>query len=193
MPKKRLDEEGLDRIADLPEFPQVRDGLGRTMMSINPRIEKASPIAVSYAEYRDPSLETFRRGISHWQRFNSIYRQVASLKRKWPMRTAPELLTGILLHQRNVSFQEQLSVLGGKLREGGGVIDFFIPNTGLALNVHGEYYHRNANVETEWLGLIGQSVNGMRINSYRYVFDRDLYRYEDGLAIDYVLAGIQMK
>lgn len=192
MPKKLFDAEGLPSLMPLMENAQLRDGFGRTQVSTNPEITGAARLDVTARESLDPSLATFRRGISHWARYQSIYRQVESLKRRFPTRTAPELLTGILLHQRNISFHQQLSVLGGKLRAGGGVLDFFLPDRGLALNIHGAYFHDEAEVKTEWIHMVGQYVSGMRVDSYRYIFDRDLYRYEDGRALDYTLAGMQI-
>lgn len=190
--RSNLDEDGFPRIDGLEEAPQLRDGFGRSQVSTNPRISGAAPIAITQAEYLDPSLNTFRQGIRHWSRFNSIYRQVASMKRSQPTRTAPELLTDLMLNKMGVTFQAQMPVSGGKLALGGGVLDFVIPAQGLALNVHGAYFHDATAAKTEWLGLIGQDIGGVLIKSYRYIWDNDLYRYENGLALTYALSGIQL-
>ena len=190
--RSTLDEDGFPRIDNLAEAPQLRDGFGRSQVSTNPTISGAAHISLSPADYLDPSLGTFRQGIRHWSRFNSIYRQVESMKRKQPTRTAPELLTDLMLNKMGVTFQSQVVIDGGKLALGGGVLDFIIPNQGLALNIHGRYYHTEQEAQTEWFGIIGKEVNGMQIRDYRYIWDDDLYKWEDGLALRFAISGIQL-
>lgn len=187
-----LDKDGFQSLPLFRETLQVRDSMGRTQLSVDPKIEGAAPLNISATSYHDPSLATLRRGISHWSRFESVYRQVESLKRKWPQRTGPELLTNVMLHKRGVQFVEQVPIGGGKQTLGGKVADVFVPSQGLVINLDGHWWHSTRESELTGLFMVGQEANGIRIRRYQSVVDTDLYRYDDGLVLDWALVGIQL-
>lgn len=57
--------------------------------------------------------------------------------------TLPERLVYAALERRGVPFEFQSSVMGGKARRGGAVVDFLLPTLNVGLEVKGDYWHRN--------------------------------------------------
>jgi len=190
--RRVLDDDGFERIPGLKEVIQIRDGMGKTQLSTNFIITGNPKPTLTEGADLDPSLSTFRVGIRHWSRFESVYRQVEQMKRRNPTRTAPELLTSLLMTKWGIDHIDQVSTGGGKLRKGGGLLDFIIPSRGFALNVHGAYFHGQNEARTEWVGLVGQYAAGIEIKEYSYIFDDDLYRGDDGIYLRYVLSGIRV-
>lgn len=190
--RRARDDDGFERLPGLKELPQVRDSMGKTQIPTNFTISGNPSPTLTESPSIDPSLSTFYAGIRHWSRFESIARQVSQMKRRNPTRTAPELLTNLLLNQRGISFIEQVPILGGKMASGGAVIDFVLPNRGLALALHGHYYHPIQEARVEWIRYIGQTAFGIEIRDYKFLVDTTLYRLEDGRALDFTLAGIQL-
>lgn len=55
--------------------------------------------------------------------------------------TAPEYLVYQVLTRMKIGFDFQSSQLGGRMDRGGAVLDFFIPDQGLGINIAGIYWH----------------------------------------------------
>lgn len=55
--------------------------------------------------------------------------------------TAPEYAIYTALKKLGVDFEFQSSQMGGRLSRGGAILDFYIPDRSLAINIQGLYWH----------------------------------------------------
>lgn len=51
------------------------------------------------------------------------------------------------LTRHNIEYKFSSSIAGGHYSLGGAVVDFLLPNRGLAWRVHGEYWHTGIEIE----------------------------------------------
>jgi len=58
-----------------------------------------------------------------------------------------ELITAEWLTKRNILFEFQVSMLGGRFSLGGAVIDFLFPDRYLAWRLQGDYFHTGVEKE----------------------------------------------
>ena len=119
-----------------------------------------------------------------------------ALFEEYPSITYPEAITYWGLEKRKVEFDFQASADGGRTQLGGLVADFIVDygGVGLALQVHGNYWHNKPEVRERDLlyneRIIGQQVNGIIINTVVEVWESKLMSCERDETIDKALLGI---
>jgi hypothetical protein len=114
--------------------------------------------------------------------------------------TVPELVTYDWLQRSGYRFVFQAELYGGRATAGGILPDFVVETgagTGMAWNVQGEYWHGKTNEKAQSdavdaLRMIGQVVNGIRIDKVLYLWEQDLYTKRPQV-FQYAIAGIGLR
>jgi hypothetical protein len=107
--------------------------LGRPLPSMHRR---RNPMAARAYPYKGKKMEAWGPLPSDDERLEKMAVQDTG--------TLPERLVEKWLIHRQYPYQKQLSLLGGNLRVGGGVVDFLVsygPPPGVAVRVQGDYWH----------------------------------------------------
>jgi hypothetical protein len=121
-----------------------------------------------------------------------------ALLEDYPSITYPEAITYHGLEKRKVQFDFQVSEDGGRTELGGLVSDFVVDigGIGLALQVHGNYWHNKPEVRERDLlyneFIIGKVVNGLVISTVVEVWESKLMSCDRDEVIDKALLGIGM-
>ena len=122
---------------------------------------------------------------------DELAKQVIKLQEQHPNGTLPELVTLHYLLKWNVPHWYQIALFGGHVR--GGIIPDFILTSGTAIEVQGSYWHegfeRDEADRTKQFRMLGQVVNGIRIERVVEVWDTKLYNDPDRV-LELALAGI---
>ncbi len=89
--------------------------------------------------------------------------------------TAPEYLVFMALTRLKVDFEYQSSKLGGRQDRGGAVLDFFIPELLLGINIAGKYWHyeRPGIMASDQLQREALEAQGIRVV---YIDEEDVMR-----------------
>lgn len=100
---------------------------------------------------------------------------------EYPAASFPELLTMHELDKRRIRYLYQASFLGGRTRRGGLIVDFIVMPAGelMAWAIQGTYYHTRPGERLRGqqarAKIIGQYVNGQRIDFYVEIWEDRLY------------------
>lgn len=114
--------------------------------------------------------------------------------------TVPELVTYDWLQHSGYRFVFQAELYGGRATAGGLLPDFVVETgagSGAAWNIQGEYWHgksqEKAISDAEGaLRLVGQVVNGIRIDRVLYLWEDDLYTKRPQV-FQYAIAGVALR
>lgn len=110
-----------------------------------------------------------------------LAKAVMRLKAQHPNGSLPELVTLHYLLRWNVPHWYQVALFGGHVR--GGLIPDFILSSGTALEVQGQYWHEGFEAEeadrTKQYRMLGQNVNGIRIEKVVEIWEQKLYDNPD--------------
>ena len=131
---------------------------------------------------------------------DELAKRVYSLWLKWPDATLPELVVWLELKKRNIVFDYQVQILGGRRIRGSLTPDFVIKRggTGLVIEVNGTYWHEGAEKEEkdrgDLLRMIGVTAGGVKITQAVTVWDVDLYPSESRrrTTMENALLGIEL-
>ena len=131
---------------------------------------------------------------------DALAKRVYTLWLKWPDATLPELVVWIELTKRNVQFDYQVQILGGRRIRGSLTPDFVVKRggEGLVIEVNGSYWHEGAEKEEkdrgDLLRMIGVTVSGVKITQAVTVWDRDLYpgKSRRRITMENALAGMEV-
>ncbi len=125
-----------------------------------------------------------------------LAKSVIHLQKEYPNGTLPELVALNYLRKWNVPYWYQVAMFGGH-RKGGLIPDFVVSNggTGEAIEIQGTYWHEGFAHEeadrTSNIRMLGQIVNGVKIEKVIEVWDTTLYKNPDEV-MRLALAGIEM-
>jgi hypothetical protein len=99
----------------------------------------------------------------------------------YPVASFPELLVMHELDKRRITYMYQASFLGGRTKRGGLIVDFIVipVATLMAWAIQGTYYHTRPGERLRGqiarAAIIGQYVNGQRIDIYVEIWEDRLY------------------
>ena len=115
---------------------------------------------------------------------------------RYPRATLPESITAYLLEKRFILYNYQQSVNLGRTRLGGGVIDFWLPERGIALSVIGVIWHSIPGAiekdEQVMAATMNSIIEGVAVTAYIHLFDEDLYACSRDDTINLALSGIEL-
>lgn len=112
--------------------------------------------------------------------------------------TLPEALLYVLLEERDIKFDYQSALLGGRQELGGLVVDFIIDMGGyaLAVLVNGDYWHtlpaqmlRDDRTKEE---VVGQSYEGVVISLALSIWESTLLGCNRERAVELLLTGVEV-
>lgn len=148
------------------------------------------------ADMNDREKRAYYNSCGDPEERRDIILRFRSLIEKYPAITYPEAITYYLLEKRKVEFDFQVSQEGGRTELGGLVADFIVDygGIGLALQVHGNYWHNKPEVRERDIlyneRIIGQNVNGIIINEVVELWEDSLMGCRREEAMDKALLGI---
>lgn len=147
----------------------------------------------------DPDVQdVLSRLETHTQEDVQMAKRVVKLKRT-QFHSAPftELMTFDWATQMGISFQYQVPLDGGRSSKFGQVLDFafFTGGYAIAAPVQGDYWHSRPDVaasdELDKLSVLGQDINGMRVEKYVPIWERQLYK-DRTMVLSFALAGLEL-
>ena len=119
-------------------------------------------------------------------------------EKKLPYATLPELVAYKWLQSQRAEFIFQAEAFGGRKQSGGQVPDFVIAQggAGLVWRIQGEYWHTTIGIRSgdlvDKIRLIGQTIQGLRIETVVDLWENDLYHRMPQVAI-LAMAGIGLR
>jgi hypothetical protein len=138
-----------------------------------------------------------------WERIledADLARDAYNLWEKMPAASLPELILYMELAKRNMIFEYQVEIYGGRGTRGGLIPDFLVKQggEGYAIEVNGTYWHEGAEKEqkdqADMFRMLGATVSGVQIKHVAAVWDIDLYpdKQHKEYIVTNALAGISM-
>jgi hypothetical protein len=132
---------------------------------------------------------------------DDLARDAYNLYEDMPNASLPELILYLELARRNMMFEYQVEIYGGRGTRGGLIPDFLVKQggEGYAIEVQGEYWHGGAEKEekdrADTFRMLGANVSGVKIKHVATVWENDLYpdkQYKE-FVVTNALAGISMR
>jgi hypothetical protein len=173
--------------ARLPRLRGIRGTRGL------PRLPEPPPLPAA-EQFENDALRTLELRIGD----AALAKRVQRLQAQHPVGSVPELIVLDWLVRNNWSHLYQHSLFGGRSLRGGLLPDFvvFVGGSASVWQVQGEYWHsvklkgdkdRNVN-----LRMLGQWVDGARIESVVEMWEEDIYRKRPQIFY-MALAGIGLR
>jgi hypothetical protein len=152
----------------------------------------------SYEVVSDPVVRDFHQRLGGKGTDLSLARRAATLQRRMPQATLPELVAYDWLKANNHQFEYQVQVAGGRSIQGGLVPDFIVNRgaTGMVWLVQGEYWHsslgqseRDKLAVNSFRGLV---VNGLKIEDVVQLWEDDVYNKRPQV-FEWAMEGIGLR
>lgn len=128
-----------------------------------------------------------------------LAQRILKLKEKFPDGTFPELVAMEFLNRRNVKYEFQKWLLGGRALRGGQVVDFALDmgTHTLIWEVQGNYWHTRPGKpqldEAQKLALLGLSVYGKKVKGVVALWEsRLMSKYKRKGVLEMGLSGIEL-
>jgi hypothetical protein len=113
----------------------------------------------------------------------------------YPAITLPEVIYWYLCEKYQTAFVYQEDFAGGRKEVGGAVIDFLLPDYGVAVYVNGMFWHSKLDVAERDLAamitVVGETVGGVKVSSAVRVSDLRLQSLERDDVFKLSVAGIE--
>ncbi len=141
-----------------------------------PKVRAAPQLAMT--DVRSPLEVRFTQTLDD----EKLAKRLVKLQAQFPAATLPELVVYNWLEREHVAFEYQVELFGGRRLRGGLLPDFVIQHgaNAIAIQVQGEYWHSKALKDDRDravnLRMLGQIVNGRRIEHVVEVWENDLYQ-----------------
>lgn len=148
----------------------------------------------------DPLLKEFTRRLLGDVK---TAKRCRTLQDRFPTATLPELVTYDFLQQKNIRFDFQPALFGGRNVRGGVVPDFMVyrGGGGVAWLIQGDYFHGQqfqakfgqvGRDRAAKLRLVGKSFNGVEIKAVISLWEEDIYSKRPQV-FEYALNGIELR
>ncbi len=159
-------------------------------------VRSATPAVPEQTVVQDPLLVRFTDALDD----EKLAKRLVKLQKEFPQATLPELVTYNWLQREHMRFQFQVELFGGRRVRGGLLPDFVVMmgSRTLAWQVQGEYWHsvglKGDSDRTANLRMLGQIVNGRRIDGVVELWETDLYqRSKRTTTLRLALSGVGMR
>lgn len=159
-------------------------------------VRSPAPPAPEQTNVQDPLLVRFTDALND----EKLAKRLVKLQKQFPVATLPELVVYDWLLKEHMRFQYQVELFGGRRTRGGLLPDFVVElgSRTLAWQVQGEYWHsvglKGDADRTANLRMLGQIVNGRRIDAVVELWETDLYqRSKRTTTLRLALSGVGMR
>lgn len=180
------------RMRRFPRLPGARND----RKAPRPILKGADP---RLATMQPDDLTRFARALGGTADDYKLARRVLNMQLEFPAASKPELVTYDWLTAKNIPFDFQAMLYGGRRAKGGLVPDFVVRSGmggGLAWLINGEYWHSQAinagRDDTARYRLIGAQYKGMTITGVVELWENDVLRKRP-IVFQQALLGIGLR